>query len=183
MNNKRSYSLLFPLAVILLLPGCHRTAAGPFFQPLESRSPEKAVVYIYRPLASRFLASDYHSPYLFIDNKKIAPMRVGCYTWIYAEAGKHVFEVKATTFFSHIAKSTLEKISLDVEAGNEYYLGFEQNFEDSHPVLTPIFTLAIMGVNPDSKDPLPTYRLFWAVPKEIAIPQLQLTHYMNPDVD
>jgi hypothetical protein len=50
-------------------------------------------------------------------------------------------------------------------------------------VLTPIFTLAIMGVNPDSKDPLPTYRLFWAVPREIAIPQLQLTHLMEPDVE
>lgn len=183
MNKKRSYSLLFPLVVILLLPGCRRAAAGPFFQPLESRSPEKAVVYIYRPLASRFRASDYHSPYLFIDNKKIAPMRVGCYTWIYAEAGKHVFEVKATTLFSHIAKSTLEKISLDVEAGHEYYLGFEQNFEDLHPVLTPFFTLAIIGVNPDSRDPLPTYRLFWSVPKEIAIRQLQLTRHLSPDVN
>ncbi len=68
-------------------------------------------------------------------------MRVGCYMWIYAEAGKHVFEVKATTLFSHIAKSTLEKISLDVEAGHEYYLGFEQNFEDLHPVLTPFLPL------------------------------------------
>lgn len=176
--------MLFPLVAILLLPSCHRAAAGPFFQPLESRSPEKAVVYIYRPLASRFRASDYHSPYLFIDNKKIAPMKVGCYTWIYAEAGKHVFEVKATTFFNHTAKSTLETISLDVEAGKEYYLGFEQNFEDLHPVLTPFFTLAIiLGVNPDGKDPMPTYRLFWAVPKEIAIQQLKLTHYMSPDAD
>jgi len=110
-------------------------------------------------------------------------MKVGCYTWVYAEAGKHVFEIKATTFFRHIAKSTLEKISLDVEAGNEYYLGFEQNFEDLHPVLTPFFTLAIMVVNPVSKDPLPTYRLFWAVPKEIAIQQLQQTRHMSPGVD
>lgn len=110
-------------------------------------------------------------------------MRVGCYTWIYAEAGKHVFEIKATTFFGHIAKSTLEKLSLEVEAGKEYYLGFEQNFEDLHPVLTPFFTLATMGVNPDRKDLLPTYRLFWVVPKEIAIRELQLTHLMSPDGD
>lgn len=94
-----------------------------------------------------------------------------------------MFSKKATTLFSHIAKSTLEKISLDVEAGHEYYLGFEQNFEDLHPVLTPFFTLAIIGVNPDSKDPLPTYRLFWSVPKERAIRQLQMTRHLSPNVN
>jgi hypothetical protein len=182
MKRKRYYSLLFPLVVILLLSGC-RSAKGPGFQPLESRPPDKAVIYIYRPLISRLRASDYHSPYLFVDNKKIVPMKVGRYTWLYAEPGTHVFEIKATTFFRHTAVKTLERISLEVEAGKEYYLGFEQNLETLNPVLTPWLSLIIVTDNPDNKDPLPTYRLFWSVPQEIAVRQLRKTVYLGLDPD
>jgi hypothetical protein len=97
MNNKRSYSFLFPLAVILLLPACQRAAAGPFFQPLESRSPEKAVVYIYRPLASRILASDYHSPYLLSTTKR--SFHEGRLLHVDLRGGRQTCSKKATTLF------------------------------------------------------------------------------------
>jgi hypothetical protein len=182
MKSQRCCSLFFPLVAILLFSGC-RLAKVPEFQPLESRPPDKAVIYIYRPLISRFRASDYHLPYLFVDNKKIVPMKVGRYTWLYAEPGTHVFEIKATTFFRHTAMKTLEHLSLAVEAGKEYYLGFEQNLESLSPVLTPWLSLITVTDNPDNGDPLPTYRVFWSVPKEIAVRQLRKTVYLGLDPD
>jgi hypothetical protein len=153
------------------------------FQAIEPCPPGKAVVYIYRPMISRFQASDYHLPYLFVDNKKIAPMRVGRYTWISLGPGMHVFEIKATTLLKHVGMKTLEQLSLEIEAGKEYYLGFKQNLNSFSPVIAPLLSLSTIVDDPDKNDPVPLSRAFWSVPKEMALPQLQKTSYLSPDAD
>jgi hypothetical protein len=183
VKSKRYHVFLFFFVVILLVSGC-RFAHGPMlFQPVEPCPPGKAVVYIYRPQTSRFRASDYHLPYLFVDKKKIAPMRVGCYTWVSLGPGKHVFEIRATTLVKHEAMKILEQLSLETEAGKEYYLGFTQNLESLNLVLTPLLSLFTVIDNPNRADPLPTSRAFWSVPKQKAMTELQKTAYMGTDAD
>jgi hypothetical protein len=182
VKSKRYQAFFFLFVAILPVSGC-LSARCPKFQPVEPCPQGKAVVYIYRPLISRFQASDYHLPYLFVDNKKIAPMRVGRYTWLSLEPGMHVFEIKATTLVKHVAMKTLEQLSLELEAGKEYYLDFRQELNSPSPVLTPLLSLATVVDDPNKNDPLPTTRAFWSVPKQMALPQLQKTSYMGPDAD
>ena len=183
MKSKRYQFFFFLFFVILLFSGCSFAKGPMLFQPVEPCPPGKAVVYIYRPQTSRFRASDYHLPYLFVDKKKIAPMRVGCYTWVTLGPGKHVFEIRATTLVKHEAMKMLEQLSLETEAGKEYYLGFTQNLESLNPVLTPLLSLFTVVDNPNRADPLPTSRAFWSVPKQKALTELQKTAYEGPDAD
>ncbi len=110
-------------------------------------------------------------------------MKVGRYTWFYAEPGAHVFAIKATTFWNNTVKKTLESLPLEVEAGKEYYLGFAQNLEKPDYLLTPLLSLAVVLDNPNNNDPLRTRRVFWLVPRETALQQMQRTVYQAPVPD
>jgi hypothetical protein len=176
---KNEVGLLAVLFICLFPLAACRMATGPRFQPIEVCPPEKGLVYVYRPAASRWSSPEKDWPYLFVDGKKSASMAIGGYTLLYEEPGKHVYEIKAMFFNGLLTGSTLERIDLDIEGGTEYYLVFEQNSSGINlEALISIGLAAAAGLQSDA-GPLYITRLFSQVPKDLALPQLQKTRSLN----
>jgi len=181
MNYKVKYAVLYfiTLPITLFTFGCMVT--GPRFKPAESCPQDKAVVYAYRPYVSRFKAADRGTPYLYLDDKRMVPMRSGGYIDMYLEPGKHTFLVKAV-YYGFLPLKTLERVDLELQAGQEYYLAFEQNAADIDAAFLIELGLHLAFSSHDGS--LNSFsrgvsRMFMPVPKEIALPELHKTKYLG----
>lgn len=176
---KRRYGFFaLLLALHLLLPAC-RVATGPRFQPAEACPPEKGLVYVYRPFASRWASPEKDWPFLFADGQKSTSMAIGVYTALYQDPGKHVYEIKAMLLNGLVTGRTLERIELDVEAGKEYYLAFVQNSGGINMESLITLGLAAAAGQQSNAGLLRISRIFGQVPKERALPELQKTRLLR----
>lgn len=100
------------LAVIcMLLISC--SATGPKFTPVEIKSNDKSLIYVYRE--SVFCLSA-RSPDIYIDNAKIAALSNNGYIYKQVEPGSHYLEAKG--LFDLSASS----IQIETAAGKATYI-------------------------------------------------------------
>ena len=174
----------FPILLLIVIhlaffsSGC-RMATGPRFRLVESCPPGKAVVYVYRPYISRSKTTDEGLPDLYLDGERIVPMSNGGYIDMYLEPGNHTFEIKKS-IFGLTPGRTMERIDLDLQAGKEYYLAFEQNLGDIDPAFFIDLGLELAAGVSSSTSFRRVSRMFSPVPKEMALPELQRTRSLRP---
>jgi hypothetical protein len=117
---------------------------------------------------------------LYIDDERIGVMKIGGYAWALLEPGQHTVRLRSTFLFGYLPMSTVEEAKLTVEAGQEYYLCFEQNFVGIDLVEVILGAAAAASGGSTAGVPmLSIYRHFSLVPKEYALAELAKTRMIG----
>lgn len=131
-----------------LLPGCaFNKARGASFQSRDSQvAPEKALIYVYRPLGESF---GYNRTYFLMSNEgKLTDLLHGGYlpyevtpgkVILYADVNVLFMTALTMTFWELIANPDGAKLELNVEVGRTYYVRFTPKTHFTH--FTPHFYL------------------------------------------
>ncbi len=99
-------SILILIAWSFLQMGC---ATGPVFKEVESRNPERAVLYIFRPDVMAYY------PDIYVSEKKVVALEMSEYTRLELEPGQHLIDVPHHP-------SRLRCVELWAEKGESYYV-------------------------------------------------------------
>ena len=111
MSLKNIHILLFSL---LILIGC--TALGEKYTPAPPPSNDKALVYLFR--TGVYVGGFWRTSFM-VNNKEVAALHNGGYTWVHLDKGYNQFDAKA------VNHKNLEFTAL-LKAGETYYVEFTQ---------------------------------------------------------
>jgi hypothetical protein len=180
---KTKLSLTVCVAVILLFAGC-RSADGPPFDPLDSYSGSKTLVFIYRPTPVLALGGGL-APDIIIDGEKITDLRSMGYTRVFLRQGPHVLQVKRFNLDKDKRESKYEftipentkrcflRVAVPQNSLSETVLVFTINalFSLATKTYTPIIGENGCGFDANFIDPAG------------AVEEIKNCRYITPDVD
>ncbi|MCZ6847014.1 MAG: DUF2846 domain-containing protein, partial [Alphaproteobacteria bacterium] len=121
------------------------TASGPAFTPVQLENPKNALIYIYRS-STLFYSANPEIPILYVDDKRLLPLKIGGDTWASVEPGTHKILVRHSIL--GVPAFSLGEVSISAEPGAIYYLKFSQQAGDIVSYGTQVIVTANSKLRP-----------------------------------
>ncbi|MFC3903699.1 Protein of unknown function [Acinetobacter marinus] len=113
---------------------------GQYFQPVNIRHPQAAMVYMYRP-HSEWNRQEILAPNFFINGERIPSLIDNHYYWVELPAGSYRLSTSHPLANMHFQKPKL--LDFDVEAGQTYYIKYEeQGFRTGGSYQKPLYLMS-----------------------------------------
>lgn len=125
LSRGTTISFFLPLMALVLavLAGCAGQGPkfhppGPVFEQVANRDPNRALIYIYRPVT---FALGGRAAYFYINDVNVFDINIGGYSWVELPPGTYKLNQKWA--FDVIAKSI--EMNIAVKAGEVRYMSFQ----------------------------------------------------------